>query len=248
MTERVVSLRLAVIKDGDRENQRLSRVAVVILISLIHAFVFFMAVRGTETIRPNAILPAPISVRWVESTGEADTTKAEPPQPAILKPAAPPRAHVVFPKKPLPQTIHRPSPQQNPFEGAGNPPAQAEAVPSVASSANAPATESSQDTGRDEAASAITAPHVDAAYLANPAPEYPAEARRMRQEGRVLLRVLVAADGHAQEVSLDHGCGSPQLDEAAAAAVRKWRFTPARRGDSAVDAWALIPILFKLRT
>jgi protein TonB len=88
---------------------------------------------------------------------------------------------------------------------------------------------------------------VDAAYLSNPTPDYPSEARRTHQEGNVLLRVLVAADGHVQDVSMERGCGFPLLDDAAAAAVRKWRFTPGRRGDTAVDAWVFIPIFFKLR-
>jgi protein TonB len=99
-----------------------------------------------------------------------------------------------------------------------------------------------------EVAPALTPPRVDAAYFSNPPPDYPLDARRARQEGTVLLRVLVAADGHSQDVSIERGCGFSQLDDSAAAAVRKWRFTPGRRGDNPVDAWVLIPISFKLRT
>ena len=30
-------------------------------------------------------------------------------------------------------------------------------------------------------------------------------------------------------------------------AVARWRFVPARRGDSAIESWVLVPIVFKLQ-
>ena len=38
-----------------------------------------------------------------------------------------------------------------------------------------------------------------------------------------------------------------RLDRAAEDAVARWRFVPARRGESAVEAWVLVPIVFKLK-
>ncbi|MEW5709466.1 energy transducer TonB [Pelomicrobium sp.] len=93
----------------------------------------------------------------------------------------------------------------------------------------------------------VTPPRFDAAYLNNPAPDYPALARRMGEEGRVLLRVLVTADGRASQVKLHATSGSARLDEAAARAVAQWRFVPARQGDQPVDAWVLVPVVFKLQ-
>lgn len=92
----------------------------------------------------------------------------------------------------------------------------------------------------------ITAPRFDAAYLHNPSPEYPAAARRMREQGMVLVRVLVSSDGTAMQVSIEQGSGSSRLDEAAEDAVRQWRFVPARRGTEPVEAWVLVPVEFKL--
>ena len=94
----------------------------------------------------------------------------------------------------------------------------------------------------------VTPPRANAAYLSNPPPDYPAAARDHRQEGRVVLRVLVAADGRPQEVSVARGCGFPLLDQAAVVAVQRWRFVPAQRDGAAVDAAVLVPITFKLRT
>jgi protein TonB len=93
----------------------------------------------------------------------------------------------------------------------------------------------------------LVPPRFDAAYLDNPAPIYPAAAKRAAEEGRVLLRVLVSADGHAQSVEIARTSGSDRLDQSALEAVRKWRFVPARRGDANVAAYVNVPIVFSLR-
>ncbi|MEI2421437.1 energy transducer TonB, partial [Arthrospira platensis SPKY2] len=95
-------------------------------------------------------------------------------------------------------------------------------------------------------ASSTTAPRFDAAYLNNPAPAYPALSRRMREEGRVLLRVLVSPDGRPARIELAETSGSSRLDAAAQGAVTRWQFVPARRGDRPVEAWVVVPVVFKL--
>jgi protein TonB len=91
-----------------------------------------------------------------------------------------------------------------------------------------------------------TPPRFDADYLRNPPPEYPAFSRRRGEEGRVLLRVHVASDGSPSEVEIRTSSGVERLDRAALDAVRRWRFVPARQGDTPVDAWVLVPIRFSL--
>ena len=93
----------------------------------------------------------------------------------------------------------------------------------------------------------LTAARFDAAYLNNPSPAYPMLSRRLREEGEVMLRVLVAADGQPKRIEVRTGSGSERLDRAAEDAVARWRFVPARRGESAVEAWVLVPIVFKLK-
>lgn len=92
----------------------------------------------------------------------------------------------------------------------------------------------------------VSAPRFDAGYLHNPAPAYPLQSRRLNEEGRVLLRVLVSAQGIALSVQLNQSSGHARLDEAALEAVRQWRFVPAKRGAEAVECWVLVPILFGL--
>ena len=78
-------------------------------------------------------------------------------------------------------------------------------------------------------------------------PNYPASARRLGVQGTTLLRVHVLADGHIGDVRVEKSAGHPDLDDAAADAVKQWRFDPARRGNEAVAMWVLLPVEFKLR-
>lgn len=93
-----------------------------------------------------------------------------------------------------------------------------------------------------------TVPTFVADYLANPAPAYPSLSRELREQGRVMLRILVSSEGRAEEVLLHHSSGFERLDEAALKAVRAWRFVPARRGSESVPAWVIVPIEFSLRS
>ena len=45
--------------------------------------------------------------------------------------------------------------------------------------------------------------------------------------GTTFLRVYVAADGRVTDVQVDQSAGHPDLDRAAAEAVRRWKFGPA---------------------
>jgi len=78
-------------------------------------------------------------------------------------------------------------------------------------------------------------------------PSYPATARRLGIEGTALLRVFVDATGHVADIVVKQSAGHPDLDRAAADAVRRWRFDPARRGSDAVAMWVELPVEFHLR-
>lgn len=96
------------------------------------------------------------------------------------------------------------------------------------------------------ATAAVTPPSYTADYLRNPLPEYPLSARRLGQEGVVLLRVKVDPAGVPAEVHLAKSSGVASLDEAALKAVRGWTFVPARQGQEPVAAWVEVPIRFRL--
>jgi protein TonB len=92
----------------------------------------------------------------------------------------------------------------------------------------------------------VIPPSYNADYLKNPLPVYPNMSRRLRETGTVQMRVRVSADGQPLDVELANSSGYVRLDEAAKAAVKKWRFQPAMRAGKAIEAWVVFPLEFSL--
>ncbi|MGH9502689.1 MAG: energy transducer TonB [Terriglobales bacterium] len=67
-------------------------------------------------------------------------------------------------------------------------------------------------------------PSASSYLLTKVVPEYPEEAKQQRLQGPVVMNVLVASDGSVHELKVISG--DPQLAQAAAHAVRQWRFRP----------------------
>ena len=88
--------------------------------------------------------------------------------------------------------------------------------------------------------------NFNANYGTNPKPKYPAIARSRGWQGKVLLRVKVSADGLSEAVTVHRSSGHDALDESAIAAVEKWKFIPAKRGNTAVACSVIVPIIFTL--
>lgn len=180
----------------------------------------------------------------------------DPPPPELRQPPPPPPVPVVR-KPPPPKPVAKQPPPKTVTESPtalrtaeDSPPAVAEPSPAPPvtrpEAAVAPAAPAPAAAGAPTAAP-ITAARFDAAYLNNPAPAYPMVSRRMREEGQVMLRVLVSADGQPNRVELRTSSGSDRLDRAAQEAVSRWRFVPARQGERAIESWVLVPIVFKLK-
>lgn len=179
-------------------------------------------------------------------------TIAEPVKPPLQTPKV-----QVEPPKPLPQVARQPVvlPQaEAPVLTAA---AKLEPVPPAFSAAPQPEPQPAAPPAPVAAASpvasapppppaAVSAARFDADYLKNPPPAYPALSRRMREEGKVLLMVRVSAQGAAESVQVRQSSGFSRLDEAALEAVRQWRFVPARRGDEAIAAAVIVPLVFRL--
>src|SRR6218665_388225 len=92
----------------------------------------------------------------------------------------------------------------------------------------------------------IELPPSDAAYLNNPKPAYPAISRRMGEQGKVLLRVLIGSAGLPQKVEINQSSGFDRLDRQAREAVMRWRFVPGKRNGVAEAMWNLVPVNFVL--
>ena len=85
------------------------------------------------------------------------------------------------------------------------------------------------------------------ALLRRVRPEYPAEAKKKKIEGRVVVRLIVDSRGMPTQCSV-HSATPPGTFEAAALeAARKLRFSPGRKGGRAVPTLVLLPFDFRLR-
>ena len=80
----------------------------------------------------------------------------------------------------------------------------------------------------------------------NPIPRYPRRARRQGIEGRVVIRLTVAADGTPARISVLQGSGHAILDRAAVRTFRDWRFRPATRAGVPVASSLDVPVSFRL--
>lgn len=185
------------------------------------------------------------------------------PAPAALPKLIPEQLPVPAPIAPTPRQLPTPDKPSQPAPT----PAVVNTTPSPAPNLPvivAPATESSSPlatgmtalpptsasragpSGSASTSSSVVLPSASAAYLHNPPPAYPAMSRRLAEQGRVMLRVLIGTDGLPQKAELQAGSGYDRLDRAALEAVMRWRFVPGRRGDVPETMWVSVPIVFNL--
>ena len=165
----------------------------------------------------------PFYVRLVES-----------PVPAAIE-TPPPRKEVIPPRTPQPSvlTVAADAPAVAAFAVPPQPPTTPPTTPPVQVVPTPPP--------------ALVQAHVDADYLDNPKPVYPQASRRASEQGTVSLRVHVSVEGRVLAVETARSSGFLRLDDAARDAVSRWRFSPTRRGDGAVDSWVVVPVTFQLQ-
>jgi TonB family protein len=76
-------------------------------------------------------------------------------------------------------------------------------------------------------------------------PEYSEEARSLKFQGTVKLKIVVDVDGLAKNIELVSGLGNG-LDEKAAQAIALWKFNPGTTGGVPVPVQAMIEVNFRL--
>ena len=92
----------------------------------------------------------------------------------------------------------------------------------------------------------VELPSSSADYLQNPKPVYPPVSKRLGEQGKVIVRVLIGVDGTALEAQVKESSGYDRLDRAALETVRKWRYVPGKRGGVPEAMWFNVPIHFIL--
>lgn len=191
------------------------------VMAIVGAHVLLLLALAYAAIRPEAVQPIrALAVRMLEPEAPV-APKVEPPKPQASQQS--------MPKKVLtPPPVMASTNSNAPAAFAVAPQPEPVAAPAVA----APAP--------------ITAARFDADYLQNPKPVYPPMSRRLGEEGKVVLRVKVSAQGLPVSIEIKQSSGVPRLDDAARSAVERWRFVPAKQGSESVESSVLVPLNFTL--
>ena len=222
-----------------QENPTTMRFLLLILVLLVHLCAATWLLKPAEVF--TKAQPMMMEVSLV----------AAPSQQAAAAPVAQPKP--VEPKK---QPVKKPAEKKKPVSHKQRvlpkPMAMADAIlprPSLAESAPAPVATSSA-AKLESKVTADTAPFTEANFNANygsnPKPNYPSIATSRGWEGTVYLLVKVSIDGESEQVSVQRSSGYEVLDEAAIEAVEKWKFLPAKRGNTPVSSSVIVPINFIL--
>lgn len=206
--------------------QQARRIGPLGLIILLHIG-FFYALQSGLLRQAAQALPTAVLASFI--TPEAPP--APKPQPAppktvpIVKKSVAPTPVPVINTTPSPQAITA-APQ------TPSAPAAAETATTVSAPPAAPAQPKTISSGVE--------------YIQPPQPEYPPLSRRMGEQGRVVLRVLINAKGHPERVEVQKSSGLPRLDEAGRQAVLRALFRPHVDDGQAVAVYASVPINFQL--
>lgn len=203
-----------------------NRAWAAIAVAALHAVALLAAVTYHYQM-PAAADPPAIAVRMV------DLATTPPPEERQLAPVL---NDVPVPVIAPPAIVLDLPPQTRPtITAVAAPPAPAKAVAAapVASTGSAPA-------------APVQRNNLALSLLDGPAPVYPRESRRLKEEGTVVLAVTVGLNGLVRDVAVRHSSGSPRLDGAALRAIRKWRWQPFLMNGNPVEVFGTIEIPFVL--
>ncbi len=150
-----------------------------------------------------------------------------PAQPEVVAP--PPIVQTPVPPQPQVMTTPDPSPVVMPIARAAPP-----APPSMAPSLPAPP-------------STVQGGDLSAQMISGKPPRYPIESRRKREQGTVVLSLIVGVDGRVATIAVARSSGFARLDDAARDAVRGWRWSPIIRDGQAVMVKGIVEIPFVIQ-
>jgi protein TonB len=172
----------------------------------------------------------------------------EAPQPEIPPAPPAPKPEPVLNKpqpvvKPRPQPVPMPIPAPVVAEPAV---ITAPEVPPPVAQAPTPAPAASPAPAPEPAPARVELPSSDADYLNNPRPAYPALSKRLGEQGKVVVRVYITAEGQATRAEIRTSSGFERLDQTALQTVQRWRYVPGKRNGVPEAMWFNVPISFVL--
>jgi periplasmic protein TonB len=182
------------------------------------------------------VVPVAVLVELVEPPQPLVTPEPTPTKPVPApKPVAP--VERIVRQAPMPLAITDPAPAPQAPTGVVSAPAtpQPSVTEPVAAAPVAPL-----------APAKVELPSSDANYLNNPPPPYPPLSKRLGEQGRVMVRVHISADGVATRAEVQTSSGYARLDETAVQTVLRWRYVPGKRAGVPEAMWYSVPINFVL--
>lgn len=221
----------------------LSRNAVIVgSVVVLHVAGLWALQSGLLRRAVEVVVPAELLSEIITPPAPKVAPPVAPPAPTPPPPRAAPKVQAPHPA-PRPLAIADPAPAPDAPVGVTTPqppapPMEAPVAPPAPAAPPAPPA--------PPAPARIELPSSDAAYLNNPKPGYPAISKRMGEQGKVVLRVLIGTDGLPQKVEVNKSSGYDRLDRQAQEAVMRWRFVPGKRNGVPEAMWNLVPINFVL--
>lgn len=240
--------------DPPRPPARLSRTAVIALaVVALHVGLIWALQSGLLLRTAELIVPVEVLAELIESPQpQPEPTPPAPPAPPAppVRPVQPVTPQPTVQKKSVPKPVVRPQAQPlaiaDPTPSPNAPTGSLDPAPAVTPAPVAETPAGPAAPSAPPAAPSVQLPSSNADYLQNPKPAYPALSKRLGEQGKVVVRVLIGADGTAQKAELRQSSGFERLDQAALNTVLKWRYVPGKRGGVAEDMWFNVPINFVL--
>lgn len=195
--------------------------------------------RAVELVIPVAVLTDMIQPPQPQ---QQPVPTPEPSRPRADTPKTAPAPRPATPPAPLPVAVAPATPAPAPEASA---PAPAPATTAAPGPVTAMAPESTAPPA-PPAPPKVELPSSNADYLRNPQPPYPALSKRLGEQGKVVIRAFIDADGSATRAEIRSSSGYERLDQAALQTVLKWRYVPGKRAGVPEGMWFNVPIHFIL--
>lgn len=210
---------------------------IVLAVLLLHGGVLWALQSGLLRKVAELVVPAEILVEMAAPEAAQPEKPAPVPAPVAAKlPQAKPTA------QPTPTTLAVQDTTPTATELAYVPMSTTAATAHAATSTQA----SAPNLQAAPAPATLVLPSSDADYLNNPRPPYPPMSKRLREQGKVVVRTLIGVDGTAQQAEIKQSSGFDRLDQAALTTALRWRYVPGKRAGVPETMWFNLPFTFVL--
>lgn len=221
------------------------RLLIVIAVVGFHLFGLWALQAGLLRRAVEVVIPVQVLAELIEPP--KPVIAPAPPAPPTPKPApTPPQPVLRQPAPPKPVVPQAPQPLETvAAEPAARVPAVTPSLP-ITDTARPVAEVAAPAPPAPPAPPKVDLPSSNADYLNNPSPPYPPLSKRLNEQGQVVVRVRIEADGTASQAEVRGSSGYERLDQAALQTVKRWRYVPGKRGGVPEAMWFNVPIQFVL--